>query len=112
VVWFAINSTNHTTPAANQAFAAKHELPYPLLDDRSGEVGRAYGAKTTPHMFVIAPGGGIVYEGAIDNSPLGKTLEGQQPVNYVDSVLADIVARKDVSVKNTKPYGCSVKYAK
>jgi len=112
VVWFAINSTSHTTPAANQAFAAKHELPYPLLDDRSGEVGRAYGAKTTPHMFVITPGGRVAYDGAIDNSPLGRTLEGQQPVNYVDKVLADIVARKDVSVTNTKPYGCSVKYLK
>jgi len=111
VVWFAINSTSHTTPAANQAFLAKHELPYPLLDDRSGEVGRAYGAKTTPHMFVIAPNGQIVYDGAIDNSPMGKTLEGQQPVNYVDKVLADLAARRDVSVQNTKPYGCSVKYA-
>jgi hypothetical protein len=112
VVWFAINSTNHTKPAANQAFAAKHELPYPLLDDRSGKVGRAYGAKTTPHMFVISPTGGIAYDGAIDNSPLGKTPAGQEPVNYVDKVLADLVAGKDASVEKTKPYGCSVKYAK
>ncbi|UCG48603.1 MAG: redoxin domain-containing protein [Phycisphaerales bacterium] len=112
VVWLAINSTNHTTPAANHAFATKHDLPYPILDDRSGEVGRAYDAKTTPHMFVIAPAGRIVYEGAIDNSPLGKTPAGQEKINYVDKVLADIVARRDVSVKNTKPYGCTVKYAK
>ena len=112
VVWLAINSTNHTTPAANQAFAKKHNLPYPLLDDRSGKVGRAYGAKTTPHMFVIAPGGRIVYEGAIDNSPQGKTPEGQEKVNYVDKVLADLVARRDISIKNTRPYGCSVKYKK
>ena len=112
VVWFAINSTSHTTPAGNQAFAAMHELPYPLLDDRSGEVGRAYGARTTPHMFVIAPSGGIAYDGAIDNSPLGRTPAGQKQVNYVDKVLADLVAGKDVSVKNTKSYGCSVKYAK
>jgi len=112
VVWFAINSTSHTTPTGNQAFAARHELPYPLLDDRSGEVGRAYGAKTTPHMFVIAPNGGIVYDGAIDNSPLGKTPAGQEPVNYVDKVLGEIGARKDISTKITKSYGCSVKYAK
>jgi peroxiredoxin len=112
VVWFAINSTSHTTPAANQAFAAKHELPYPLLDDRSGKVGRAYGAKTTPHMFVIAPSGGIAYDGAIDNSPLGKTLAGQEPVNYVDKVLGEVIARRDISTRSTKPYGCSVKYAK
>lgn len=112
VVWLAINSTSHTKPADNVAFAAKHELPYPLLDDRSGKVGHAYGAKTTPHMFVIAPGGEIVYEGAIDNSPLGRTPEGKEKVNYVDQVLADLTAHKDISVKNTKPYGCSVKYPK
>ncbi len=112
VVWFAINSTNHATPAGNQAFAARHELPYPLLDDRSGKVGRAYGARTTPHMFVIAPGGKIVYDGAIDNSPLGRTAAGQSKVNYVDRVLADVVAGKDASVRKTKSYGCSVKYAK
>lgn len=111
VVWLAINSTSHTTPAANQAFVAKHELPYPLLDDRSGTVGRAYGAKTTPHVFIIAPSDGIVYDGAIDNSPLGRTLEGQEKVNYVDKVLADLVAGRDVSVRKTKSYGCSVKYA-
>lgn len=111
VVWLAINSTSHTTPSANQTFAAKHKLPYPLLDDRSGEVGRMYGAKTTPHVFVISPNGGIVYDGAIDNSPLGKTVAGQEPVNYVDKVLADVTAGRDVSVESTKPYGCSVKYA-
>jgi len=112
VVWFAINSTNHTKPADNHAFAAKHKLPYPLLDDRSGKVGRAYGARTTPHMFVIAPNGRVAYDGAIDNSPLGKTPAGQAKVNYVDKVLADLVAGRDVSVRKTRSYGCSVKYAK
>ena len=112
VVWLAINSTNHTTPEANKAFAAKHNLPYPILDDRPGTVGRAYGAKTTPHMFVISPRGQIVYEGAIDNSPLGKTPGGQEMVNYVDKVLAALVANRDIGIRETKPYGCSVKYAK
>ena len=110
VVWLAINSTSHTTPQANREFAEKHKLACPMLDDRSGQVGHAYGAKTTPHMFVIDPGGHIVYDGAIDNSPLGKTLDGQEPVNYVDNVLAALAAGKDVSVSNTKSYGCSVKY--
>ncbi len=112
VVWLAINSTSHTKPADNVDFAKKHDLPYPLLDDRSGKVGRAYGAKTTPHMFVIAPGGRIVYEGAIDNAPLGKIPAGKEKVNYVDKVLADLVANRDVSVEDTKSYGCSVKYPK
>lgn len=109
VVWFAVNSTNHTTQAANKTFAEKYKLAFPILDDRSGKVGRAYGAKTTPHIFVINPRGRIVYDGAIDNAPMGKTKEGI--VNYVDNVLAELTAGKDISIKNTKPYGCTVKYA-
>jgi peroxiredoxin len=109
VVWLAVNSTNHTTPRANKTFAQKHKLSFPILDDRSGKVGRAYGAKTTPHIFVINPRGRIVYNGAIDDSPLGKKKEGV--VNYVDNVLAELTAGKTVSISNTKPYGCTVKYA-
>jgi len=111
VVWLAINSTNHTTPEANKAFAVKHKLPYPILDDRAGTVGRTYGAKTTPHLFVISPRGQIVYNGAIDNAPMGKTQGGEKMVNYVDNVLAALVASKDIGVRETKSYGCSVKYA-
>ncbi|MBN1805793.1 MAG: redoxin domain-containing protein [Sedimentisphaerales bacterium] len=109
VVWFAINSTNHTTAQANIEFAQKNKLSYPILDDRSGKVGRAYGAKTTPHIFAINPEGRIVYEGAIDDSPLGNKKEGV--VNYVDNVLSELTAGKPVSTGSTKPYGCSVKYA-
>jgi peroxiredoxin len=109
VVWLAVNSTNHTTPKANKAFAEKHKLPFPILDDRSGKVGRAYGARTTPHIFIINPRGRIVYNGAIDDSPMGKKKEGV--VNYVDNVLAELTAGKAVSISNTKSYGCSVKYA-
>ena len=110
VVWLAINSTSHTTPEANKEFAEKQKLPYPILDDRSGRVGRAYGAKTTPHMYIINPRGRIVYDGAIDNSPLGKTPEGKELTNYVDKALGEMITGKMVSTKNTKPYGCSVKY--
>ena len=109
VVWLAINSTNHTTPQANIEFCQKNKLPFPILDDRSGKVGRAYDAKTTPHIFIINPRGRIVYDGAIDDSPLGNKKEGV--VNYVDNVLAELTAGKTVSPKNTKPYGCTVKYA-
>jgi peroxiredoxin len=111
VVWLAINSTSHTTPEANKAFAEKHKLAYPILDDRSGEVGHAYGAKTTPHMYIIDARGNIAYDGAIDNSPQGKTPAGAKLTNYVDKALAELTAGKEVSTKNTKPYGCSVKYA-
>jgi len=110
VVWLAMNSTSHTTPEANIDFAKKYKPPYPILDDRPGKVGDAYGAKTTPHMFIISPRGNIVYEGAIDNSPNGRTPAGQEPVNYVDKALAELTSGRPVSIKETKPYGCTVKY--
>jgi len=112
VVWLAVNSTSHITPEANTAFAKKHNLPYPILDDRPGTIGHAYNAKTTPHMFIIDPRGNIVYEGAIDNSPRGQTPQGQQLINYVDKALAELTAGKQVSNPETKPYGCTVKYPK
>jgi len=108
VVWLAVNSTSHTTAEANKDFAEKHKLPYLILDDRSGEVGHAYGAKTTPHMYVIDARGNIVYEGAIDNSPMGNRKEGV--INYVDQALTELTSGKAVSTPSTKPYGCSVKY--
>ena len=110
VVWLAVNSTSHTTPEANKGFAEKQKLPYPILDDRPGRVGRAYGAKTTPHMYIISPRGRIVYDGGIDNSPNGRTPAGQELTNYVDKALTELTARKAVSTAKTKPYGCSVKY--
>jgi len=109
VVWLAINSTVHLTTEKNEEFADKHKLSYPILDDRSGKTGRAYGAKTTPHMFIIDTEDRVAYSGAIDNSPLGKKKEGV--INYVDRALAELTTGKMVSIPNTKPYGCSVKYA-
>jgi peroxiredoxin len=110
VVWLAINSTNHTTQQANIDFAKEQKLPYPILDDRSGKVGRAYGANTTPHMYVINRRGRIVYEGAIDNAPLGRLSGGQKLINYVDKALAELTTGRRVSTAKTESYGCSVKY--
>ena len=108
VVWLAINSTKHLTTEGNKEFAEKFKLGYPILDDRSGKVGHLYGARTTPHMFIIDAKGNIAYNGAIDNSPMGKE---ENVINYVDKALAELTAGKEVSTANTKPYGCSVKYA-
>ena len=108
VVWFAINSTNHTTPAANIEFAKKRNLPYPILDDRPGTVGRAYGAKTTPHMYVIDTKGSIAYQGAIDDDERGK--KGSNVINYVDKALAELTHGKEVTTTDTMSYGCTVKY--
>jgi peroxiredoxin len=112
VVWLAVNSTNHTTPEVNLAFAKKHKLPFPILDDRSGRVGRAYGARTTPHIIIVDKDGVIAYNGAIDSAPLGKVKEGVEAVNYVDQALAQLTAGQKVSTPATPPYGCSVKYAR
>lgn len=110
VVWLSMNSTSHITPEANIEFAKKHKLPYPILDDRPGQVGHAYGAETTPHIFIIDRRGNIVYEGAIDNSPSGKTAPGEKLINYVDQSLSELLAGKPISTPKTKPYGCTVKY--
>jgi peroxiredoxin len=110
VVWLAINSTNNTTPQANRDFAQKHKLPYPILDDRSGLVGKQYGARNTPHMFVIDKTGAIAYEGAIDNAPLGKQEPGAGSINYVDKAISELLEAKKVSTPATPPYGCTVKY--
>ncbi len=110
VVWLAINSTSHATPEANIEFAEKRKLPYPILDDRSGTVGRAYGAKTTPHMYVIDTRGSIAYQGAIDNDERGRKRQGV--INYVDKALAELTSGKLVSTTDTMSYGCTVKYAK
>ena len=111
VVWLAVNSTSHTTAEANLEFTRKHNLTYPMLDDRSGKVGRSFGARTTPHMFIIDKGGFIVYNGAIDSAPLGKVSGDGGKLNYVDKALAELTSGKKVSLPATPPYGCSVKYA-
>jgi len=61
-------------------------------------------------MYIISPRGRIVYDGAIDNSPLGKTPEGKELTNYVDKALGEMITGKMVSTKSTKSYGCTVKY--
>jgi len=89
----------------------KHKLPYLMLDYGFGRVGPAYDAKTMPHMFIIGPRGNITREGSIDNSPMGRTPQGQKLINYVDTVWAEMTAGKVVSTKEKKPHGCTVKYA-
>ena len=111
VVWLAVNTTKHLTTEKNQDFARNHNVSFPILDDRSGKVGRAYDTKSTPHMFIINTKGMIVYDGAIDNSPLGKAPEGEKLINYVDKALAELTAGKEVTTSKTKPYGCSIKWA-
>lgn len=114
VVWLAINSGAEGKEGAglgtNQKYKTHYNISYPVLMDPTGEVGRTYGAKTTPHMFVIDEQGTLVYMGALDNAPRGE-LQGDAPVNYIDQVFAELGNGGKVSTGLTKPYGCSVKYA-
>jgi peroxiredoxin len=114
IVWLAINSGSPGKQGAgadvNRQARAEWGMEYPILLDEGGQVGKAYDAKTTPHMFVIDPAGQIAYKGALDNAPLGK-VPSEGHVNYVEKALAALAAGKPVEVRETKSYGCSVKYA-
>jgi peroxiredoxin len=109
VVWLTINSTNYMDAAANAAFVKKEGIGWPVLVDQDGAVGHAFGAATTPHMFIIDAKGIVVYEGAIDDDPRGN-MEAGARTNFVANALNDVAAGQAVSTAETKPYGCSVKY--
>jgi peroxiredoxin len=116
VVWLAINSgapgkQGHGVEA-NRAGKATFKLEHPILLDESGRVGHAYGAAHTPHMYVVDEQGVLVYRGAIDNSPdaEGESPAGGKLINYVDSALADLKAKRAITTAETEAYGCSVKY--
>ncbi len=115
--WIVINSSAEGKQGylkdAKEVKAALKEhnsAPSAYVLDKSGEIGRAYGAKVTPHMFVIDKDGVLVYDGAIDDnaSPDAKTIEGAK--NHVTDALAALKDGKKVEPSTTKPYGCGVKY--
>jgi peroxiredoxin len=108
VQWIAINSSHDDTNAANKTWATAQNIPYPILNDALGTTGNAYGATNTPDMFIINKDGKLVYKGAIDNDPNGDQAN---KINYADRALSEVLAGKPVSIPQTKPYGCSVKYA-
>jgi peroxiredoxin len=116
VVWLSVLSSapgqqGNVSPAEeNDYLRTMKAAPTAAILDPSGTIGRLYGAKTTPHMFVIDPTGKIVYQGAIDDqpSPDPSTLKGAK--NYVSAALEESMAGKPVATPITKSYGCSVKY--
>jgi peroxiredoxin len=118
VIWLAVNSAAPGKQGAGadktRAAAKAFGLAHPILLDESGQVGHAYGATNTPHLFVIDKSGALVYRGAIDNSPDGEGASpaGGKLVNYVQAALQDLAAGRKVATPETKAYGCSVKYAK
>jgi peroxiredoxin len=116
VVWLAINSTNKSsgefkTGAQMDAWLkTQGAAPKATLIDATSETGRAYAAKTTPHMFVVNPSGKVVYEGAIDDKRSSNPADAKSANNYVRAALNESLAGKPVTVASTSPYGCSVKY--
>jgi peroxiredoxin len=111
VVWLAVNSTNYADVKGNEAFIKEYQLSYPVLLDKDGKVGKLYKATNTPHIFIVDAKGVIAYQGAVDNAPLAKKPEKEAYVNYAEKALDELIAGKSVSRTETKPYGCSVKYA-
>ena len=109
IVWLAINSTHDSSNSVNLEWAKEQNISYPILNDAAGDTGHAYGAKSTPDMYVIGKDGKLLYSGAIDNDPDGSKTDAQ---NYVSKALDEVLADKKVSVPETKSYGCAVHYAK
>ena len=113
-VWLAINSgakgRQGHGKGVNTAAAKKWKMNHPILVDESGKVGKAYGAKTTPHMFIIDGNGNLAYKGAPDNSPNGRRGKSYKP--YLSNALADLAAGKRVRKSDTSAWGCSVKYGR
>jgi len=109
VVWLGINSTHDVTNVEDLAWANEQGISWSILNDASGVTGHAYGAKSTPGMFVIDKTGKLVYRGAIDNDPSGDMTTGK--INYVAQALDEVLTGKPVSVPQTKSYGCGVHYA-
>ncbi len=117
VVWLAVNSTapshgDYKPPAAMAAWMGGQKASATAtLMDGDGTVGRAYGARTTPHMYVIDAKGTLAYAGGIDDKPSSNPADVKTAKNYVNAALGDVLAGKPVQQPVTRPYGCSVKYS-
>lgn len=116
VVWLSIISSapgkqGHVDGAGANAIVAKYDAkPTAVLLDESGDVGRLYAARTTPHMYVINPAGDLVYQGAIDSNRSANPDTIPGATNYVTAALSAVAAGTVPAQAETQPYGCSVKY--
>jgi len=115
-VWLSVISSapglqGHVSGAEAEALTrARNAFPTAILLDPSGDVGRRYQAKVTPHMFIVDKDGTLVYKGAIDNIPSWDEDDIPKATNYVGQALAQLKAERPVAPTGTRPYGCSVKY--
>ena len=117
VIWLSVISSapgeqGHVTASEENAYLKKmNAAPTAALLDPDGTIGRLYGAKTTPHIFVIDPTGKLIYQGAIDDKPTTEQEDLKGARNYLNETLTAAIAGKPIQVATTRPYGCSVKYA-
>ena len=117
VVWLTVLSSapgmqGYKTGSEENAYVKQvNASPTAVLMDPKGELGHLYGAKTTPHMFVIDPTGKVIYAGAIDNKPSTDLEDIPVAKNYVQTALTEALSGKPVTTASSQPYGCSVKYA-
>lgn len=117
VVWLSINSTaldagDYLRPAEMaQWMQTQKAAATATLMDSDGKVGRAYGARTTPHLYIVDPAGKLVYAGGIDNKPSTNPADIPTATNYVKAALGETLSGKPVTQASTRPYGCSIKYS-
>jgi len=118
VVWFTVISSapgtqGFVTPSQeNDYLKQTSAVPTAVLMDPEGTLGKLYDAKTTPHMYIIDPQGTLVYNGAIDDKPTSDQADIKTSKNYVSAALSEALAGKPITDAATRPYGCTVKYAK
>jgi len=117
VVWFTVISSAPgtqgyvTAEQENDYMRRMNAAPTAALLDPTGDLGHLYGAKTTPHMFIINPDGVLIYDGAIDDKSTPDQADIPSSTNYVSLALSEAMSGKPVSTPTSRPYGCSVKYA-
>lgn len=116
VVWLSVISSAPGTQGYMKAEEARQSIeehgasPTTILLDTDGEMGRAYDARVTPHMFIIDPNGTVRYNGAIDDKPTPAASSLETAHNYIDTAMNSLMNGEEVETKSTTPYGCSVKY--
>lgn len=116
IIWLSVISSapgkqGHVNgEEANALSQSRGASPKAVLLDASGDIGRLYDAKTTPHMYIITPDGALAYQGAIDSKKSANPGDIPGATNYVRAALSELAAGKPVSQSVTKAYGCSVKY--
>ena len=116
VVWLAINSTERAATDYLKADAldawmkSQKAAPTAVLMDEDGLIGQVYGARTTPHIFIIDPKGTLVYAGGIDSIASARVDDIKTATNYVNQALGEAFGGKPISAASTRPYGCSIKY--